>query len=156
EGPLDPYPPSHRRLLACNASAPKREQTREVLTRFANKAYRRPATPAEIERLIKLVEDAQGRGASWEAGIQLAFQAILCSPKFLFRVELDDRPDSAEAHPIDEFQLAARLSYFIWGSMPDDELFALAAKKQLAANLDAQVRRMLQDPKAKALVEGFA
>src|SRR5439155_14051276 len=122
---------------------------------FATKAYRRPVTAAELGRLVKLAEGAEAGGEKWEAGIQLAMQAVLVSPKFLFRVELDDRPDAADPHPIDEFQLASRLSYFLWSSMPDDELFALAAKKQLAANLEPQVRRMLKDPKAKALVDNF-
>jgi mono/diheme cytochrome c family protein len=156
-GPADTRPPSQLRLLACDGDGakPKREQTRQVLSRFASKAYRRPATLAEVERLVKLAEGAEARGEKWEAGIQLALQAALVSPKFLFRVELDDRPDAAEAHPIDEFQLAARLSYFLWSSMPDDELFDLAGKKTLTANLDAQVQRMLKDPKAGALVENF-
>jgi len=70
-----------------------------------------------------------GAGEKWEAGVQMAFQAILVSPKFLFRVELDDRPQSLEAHPIDEYALASRMSYFIWATMPDDELFALAARE---------------------------
>ncbi|MBY0526349.1 MAG: DUF1592 domain-containing protein [Gemmataceae bacterium] len=155
-GPADTRPASQRRLLACDAGKPKREQTKDVLTRFATKAYRRPATPAEIDRLIKLVEDAEKRGEKWEGGVQLAMQAVLVSPKFLFRVELDDRPTTKDPHSIDEYQLASRLSYFLWSSMPDDELFALAEKKQLTANLDAQVQRMLKDAKAKALVENFA
>src|SRR5439155_11122460 len=91
----------------------------------------------------------------WEGGVRLAMQAVLVSPKFLFRLELDDRPDSPDPHPIDEYQLASRLSYFLWSSMPDDELFELAARKQLTPNLEAQVRRMLKDPKAEALVENF-
>jgi hypothetical protein len=156
EGPTDTTPLTHKRLLACDPSKPPREQTREVLTRFASRAYRRPATAAEVERLVKLVEDVEARGDKWEAGIQLAMQAVLVSPKFLFRIELDDRPTSTAPHPIDEYQLASRLSYFIWSSMPDEELFALAAKKQLTANLESQVRRMLKDPKAKALVDNFA
>jgi len=152
EGPLDTRPASHRKLLAVDSKLPRREQTREVLQRFATRAYRRPATTDEIERLIKLAESVE----KWEAGIQLAMQAVLVSPKFLFRVELDDRPDSPDAHAIDEFQLASRLSYFLWSSMPDQELFDLAAKKQLSANIDATVRRMLKDPKSSALVENFA
>jgi mono/diheme cytochrome c family protein len=155
-GPADTRPPSQARLLACDTTKAKAEQTRLVLARFASKAYRHPATPAEIERLAKLAEGAEARGEKWEAGIQLAMQAVLVSPKFLFRVELDHRPDTAEPHPLDEYQLAARLSYFLWSSMPDDELFDLAGKKALTANLDAQVRRMLKDPKADALVENFA
>jgi mono/diheme cytochrome c family protein len=155
-GPKDTRPLTHLRLLACTPGRPQREQTREVLGRFTSKAYRRPATEAEVERLARLADDAVARGDKWEAAIQLAMQAALVSPKFLFRVELDDRPDSPDPHPLGEYQLASRLSYFLWSSMPDDELFALAARKALNANLDGQVRRMLQDPKANALVENFA
>lgn len=155
-GPLDPRPASQRKLLACDESKPKREQTREILSRFASRAYRRPATSAEVDRLVRIVADAESRGQKYEAGIQLALQAVLASPKFLFRLELDDRPESDDPRPLNEYQLASRLSYFLWSSLPDDELFALAGKQQLTANLDAQVGRMLQDPKAKALVENFA
>jgi len=88
--------------------------------------------------------------------MQHALMAMLCSPKFLFRAELDDRPDSVEPHPIGEFELASRLSYFLWSSLPDDELFKLAGEKKLSANLEAQVRRMLKDPRSKALVDNFA
>jgi hypothetical protein len=105
---------------------------------------------------VKLVQAAEARGRKWGDALRLALQAILVSPRFLFRVELDDRPDSAEPHPIDEYQLASRLSYFLWSSLPDDELFALADKKALTRNLEAQVARMLQDPRSKALVDNFA
>jgi hypothetical protein len=155
-GPADPRPESQRRLLACDANKPRAEQTREVLGRFASRAYRRPVTKDELDHLCKLAESAQQRGDKWEAAVRLAMQAVLVSPKFLFRLELDDRPDEARPHPIDEYQLACRLSYFLWSSMPDQELFDLAAKKQLTANLDGQVRRMLKDPKAVALVDNFA
>jgi len=156
EGPMDTRPLSHRRLLACASGASQVEQTREVLTRFANRAYRRPATAEEVQRLVKLAEVVQAGGQKWEAGIQLAMQAVLVSPKFLFRVELDDRPTSAEVHPINDYQLASRLSYFLWSSMPDEELFRLAGQGQLTANLEAQVRRMLKDPRSRALTENFA
>ena len=154
-GPADTRPETHKKLLAADPSKPKREQTREIMGRFATKAYRRPATPEEIERLVKFVEATEARGEKYETAIQFALQGVLTSPKFLFRVELDDRPDSVDAHLINEYQLASRLSYFIWASMPDDELFALAAKNQLGANLDAQVKRMLKDPKAATLVDNF-
>src|SRR5436190_22081321 len=89
--------------------------------------------------------------------MQWAVQALLCSPKFLFRVELDDRRDSPEARPIDEFHLASRLSYFLWNTMPDDELFDLARRGELSKNLEPQVLRMLKDPRASAaLVDQFA
>jgi hypothetical protein len=155
-GPKDTRPAFQRKLLTIAADKPKPERTRAMLDHFASKAYRRPGTKAEVDRLAKLVESAESRGEKWEAGLQLALQAVLVSPKFLFRVELDDRPDSPQPHPIDEYQLASRLSYFLWSSMPDDALFDLAAKKQLTPNLDAQVKRMLQDTKAKALTENFA
>ena len=83
-------------------------------------------------------------------------QVLLCSPKFLFRVELDDRPTAPEPRAIDEFHLASRLSYFLWSSMPDDRLLDLAARGQLGGQLDAQVKRMLADERANALVQNFA
>lgn len=156
EGPLDMRPASQKRLLACDPNKPQAEQTREVLQRFTSKAYRRPATKEEVERLARFVDDAVQRGEKWEAGMQLAMQAVLVSPKFLFRVELDDRPQADEPRPIDEFQLASRLSYFLWATMPDDELFDLAAKNELTPNLEAQVKRMLKDPRADTLVDSFA
>ena len=155
-GAANPGATSRQRLLACAADAPQAEQTREVLRRFATRAYRRPATDDEVERLAGLAESAIRGGQSWEAGLQLAFQAVLCSPKFLFRAELDEHPDSPEVRPLDEYQLASRLSYFLWNSLPDEALTELAAQGQLRANLDAQVQRMLQDPKAQSLVDSFA
>jgi hypothetical protein len=155
EGPADMMPPIHKRLMACDKTKPPREQAREILTRFASKAYRRPAAKDEIERLLKFVDRAEKNKDRVEAGIQLAMQAVLCSPKFLFRVELDDRPDGAAPHPITAYQLASRLSYFLWNTMPDDELFDLAGKNKLHENLEAQVQRMLKDPKSSTLTENF-
>lgn len=145
-----------KRFLACAADKPQAEQTREVLQRFTRRAYRRPPTEAELDQLARLVTAAQAKGDSWTASVQLALQAVLCSPKFLFRVELDDQPHSPATRPLDEFQLASRLSYFLWSTMPDDQLLALAEQKQLTANLESQVRRLLQDPKAEALIQNFA
>jgi hypothetical protein len=156
EGPADTRPASQRKLLAVTAGTTHAQQTREVLTRFANRAYRRPATTPEIDRLVKFVDAAEARGERWEAGVQTAMAAVLCSPKFLFRLELDDRPASDQPRALNDYQLASRLSYFLWASMPDDELFALAAKGQLAADIEPQVKRMLKDPRAKSLVERFA
>jgi hypothetical protein len=156
QGPLDTRPATHRRLLACDASKPAAERTKEVLSRFASRAYRRPVTPDELARLTKLAESRTAAGESWEAGVQFAMTAVLVSPKFLFRVELDNRPDGPEARPVGEYQLASRLSYFLWATMPDDELTGLAAKGQLTAQLPQQVKRMLADPKADTLVESFA
>lgn len=157
EGPLETRPASHLMLLKCSADKPQAEQTREVLARLLSRGYRRTATPQEVEAMAKVVDQAVAGGEKWEAGMQWAVQALLCSPKFLFRVELDDRPDSPEARPIDEFHLASRLSYFLWNTMPDDELFELARRGELSKNLEPQVLRMLKDPRAStSLVDQFA
>jgi hypothetical protein len=155
-GPMDPRPAFQRRVTAAVAGKPKAEQSKEILRQFASRAYRRPASDGEIARLVKLVDATESKGGKWEAGIQLALQAVLVSPKFLFRVELDDRPDANDAHPITEHQLASRLSYFVWSTMPDEELLSLAGKGQLTANLDKQVQRMLKDARARSLVDNFA
>ncbi len=97
------------------------------------------------------------RGTRFEAGIQLALQAMLVSPHFLFRVELDPEGE-ADVRTLNDFELATRLSYFLWSSMPDEELFALARDGQLRQedHLEQQVRRMLADPKSQAYIENFA
>ena len=156
EGPLDMVPRSHRRLLSCHSELSKLEQTREVLGRFLARAYRRPPTSAELDRLVVLTNQVQEGGLSWESAMQGAMLVTLVSPKFLFRLELEDRPESPEPRPLDEFQLASRMSYFLWSTMPDEELFSLATNGELAKNLDVQVRRMLADPKSSSLVENFA
>jgi hypothetical protein len=156
EGPLETRPASHRRLLAATPGKSHAEQTREVLSRFLRRAFRRLPDADELQRSIRLAETAIARGEKWEGGIQLAMQAALCSPKFLFRVETDDAPATPETRPLDEFQLASRLSYFLWSSMPDDTLLDLAEKKQLTTHFDEQVRRLLADPRASALVKNFA
>lgn len=155
DGPLDPRPKSHRVLLASDQQS-QPERTREVMARFLRRAFRRPVEPEELARSVGLVEQAVGEGEKWEAAIQFAMTAALCSPKFLFRVELDGNPQSPQVRDLDEFQLASRLSYFIWSSMPDDVLLDLAERKQLTANLDAQVQRMLADPRSTALIQNFA
>jgi hypothetical protein len=156
DGPLDSRPSSHRELLLVDSGKPKDVQTREVISRFLFKAYRRPPNPEEIKRSIALVDNAIKNGEKWESAMQFAMQAALCSPKFLFKLEMDGKPTNAEVRKLDDFQLASRLSYFIWSSMPDQILFDLASKKQLGANLDKQVIRMLQDSKSSALVQNFA
>lgn len=124
-----------------------------ILRRFATRAFRRPVTDSELARLLKLVEMAQADGDTFEQALRWPVQAVLCSPHFLFRIELD-RPTQA----ISDYELATRLSYFLWSSMPDEALFELAGKGTLHQPevLESQVRRMLQDPKSFALVENFA
>jgi hypothetical protein len=135
------------------------ESARQILERFAGRAYRRPATEREVQRLLRFVEMAEKNHDGFETGIQLALQAVLVSPHFLFRVELDPRPTDPKAiHPISHYELASRLSYFLWSSLPDEELFELARKKTLREPdvLAIQVRRMLKDPRAQALGDNFA
>jgi len=111
----------------------------------------------EVERYVPFVGLAQKNGESFEAGIRLTFQAILVSPHFLFRGEVQPQPDNPKSvHPVDEFALASRLSYFLWSSMPDDELLQLAEAGSLRKQVAAQTRRMLVSPKSRALVENFA
>ena len=160
-GPLyhypDHLPESHTRIIPRRPGPLNHRQVaREALTRFASRAYRRPVTESELNRLVGLVEQVEQGGDRFERGMQLAVQAVLVSPHFLFRVELEQRP--GVVRPLTDLELASRLSYFLWSSLPDDELFTLATRRQLRSggNLDAQVARMLRDPKAGALVENFA
>jgi hypothetical protein len=129
-----------------------------IVTSLARRAYRRPVTPGDVDPLLHLFTGARKEGASFEEATALALRAILVSPDFLFRLERDDPKDIAPTgHPVGQFELASRLSYFLWASMPDEELLRLAEKKTLRDPevLAAQVRRMLKDDKSKALVEGF-
>jgi len=159
-GPAD-LPASHTRIITCQPTGERSsiECARQVLREFATRAFRRPVTDDELERLVRFVRLTQDQGDSFERGIQLAMQAILSSPHFLFRVELDpDANDPDGIRSLNDFELATRLSYFLWSSMPDDELFRLARSGELRKPdmRDAEVRRMLADAKAEALVENFA
>lgn len=136
------------------------ESARQILERFAGRAYRRPVRGDELSRLFRFVEMAQKNGDGFETGISLAMQAVLVSPHFLFRVEMDRRRpgDKADIRPIGDFELASRLSYFLWSSMPDEELFDAARSKKLREPevLKKQVRRMLKDARSRTLVDNFA
>ncbi|HUS37248.1 MAG TPA: DUF1592 domain-containing protein, partial [Verrucomicrobiae bacterium] len=129
----------------------------EIISRFAKRAFRRPVAKDEVDRLTTLYAMARKDGDSFERSIKVALSAVLISPHFLFRGEIQPEPDNPRAvHPINEFALASRLSYFIWSTMPDDRLFELAEKKTLRKNLAAEITRMLKDPRARALVDNFA
>jgi hypothetical protein len=166
QGPLNPKdwqpPPNYAkffpRSLPPTDPVERRAYAREILSAFSTKAYRRPVSPATLDRLVKLAENIyQIPGTTFEMGVSRAMVAILASPRFLFRVE--ESAPAVAGQPfvdVDEYALASRLSYFLWSSMPDDELFKLAAQGALRKNLGAQVRRMLADPKADAFVENFA
>lgn len=131
-----------------------------ILRKLANLAFRRQVEPEELEQLVGLVQlVVNERDESFERGMQVAISAILVSPHFLFRIEADSDPNDANhRHAISNLELASRLSYFLWSSMPDHELFTLAHKGNLQQPtvLRQQVRRMLADPKAEALVQNFA
>lgn len=150
----------HRRLVIATPE-PGTSPTaaaRQVFARFLPRAYRRPVTEDEIDRIMRVVNYALSENESYERALQIGLQAVLVSPHFLFRVELDDRPDDPSAErALNDYELASRLSYFLWSSMPDAELFDLAATGQLSQPdmLEQQVRRMLQDPNSQALIEHF-
>jgi len=163
-GPFNPSaepPESYQRIFICG-HAPGRhrpECARKILQNLAMRAYRRPATSAEVEGLLRFVTLARKQGDSFEEGIRVALEAILVSPHFLFRIERDPNPsDAASPHPVSQFELASRLSYFLWASMPDDELLRLAREEKLRDPqvLESQIRRMLADPKSESLVDDFA
>jgi mono/diheme cytochrome c family protein len=124
-----------------------------ILTAIARRAYRRPVSPADVNPLLGLFAMGRKDGGSFEAGIETALRAILVSPNFLFRVERDAAPG---VHPVTDLELASRLSFFLWSSLPDEELLLLAEQKKLRPVLAAQVRRMLADAKAQSLIENFA
>jgi hypothetical protein len=157
--PAEEYPAVHRRILPRRPLVgEERAYATEVLGQLAGRAFRRPATALEVERLVRVAEGEWADGGNFESGIQLAVQAVLVSPHFLYRWELDP-PDLAEEGPreLNDYEVASRLSYFLWASMPDDTLYALAAAGELREPevRDAQVRRMLRDDRAWELVRQF-
>ncbi|MBX7117188.1 MAG: DUF1592 domain-containing protein [Myxococcaceae bacterium] len=129
---------------------------RRIFSAFGRRAFRRPLGADEVDKLVALIELAKKEGDSVQTGLKLATQAVLLSPYFLYHVETDDDPRSPEAHRLNDYALASRLSYFLWGSMPDARLSTLADNGTLHANLEAQTRRMLEDSRAQALVTQFA
>ena len=135
------------------------EAVRKNIDGFASRAFRRPATDEELTRLLALMVNAYQQGAEPDEAFKLGMQAVLASPHFIFRVELDPTEEDADGiRELNGYEIASRLSYFLWSSMPDEELFALAKSGELtqATTIQAQVRRMLADPKSKALTENFA
>jgi len=131
---------------------------RQILTRFARRAWRRPPASDEIDRYLTFISVSTQEGDAREVGVKLALQAMMTSPHFIYRIEVDPDPQSLVAHALSDHELAARLSYFLWSSMPDGELAARADDSSLhnPTVLEQQVGRMLRDPKASALQENFA
>ena len=138
---------------------PHGDNIRKSIERFVSRAYRRPLEPGELDRFVQLGRGVYDNDGSVEDAIRVVFRAALSSPYFLFRVELDAEPDNPAAiHPVGGYELATRLSYFLWSSMPDEELFKAAASGSLQdpGLLQKQVNRMLRDPRSSALAENFA
>ena len=152
--------PSRRKIFTCRpaGSGDKEACAEQILSALARRAYRRPVTDADIQTLLSLYRQVQS-SQGFEAGIGMALRAILVSPEFLFRIERDPAdvaPDTA--YRISDLELASRLSFFLWSSIPDDQLLDLAEAGELKdpAVLEEQVGRMLDDSRSQALVNNFA
>lgn len=152
--------PSRRKIFTCRPKSNGDEQAcaRKIISQLAHRAYRGNDTPEDVNRLMEFYAAGKAQ-RGFEGGIQTAVERVLASPKFTFRVERDPaNVNPGDVRPLSGQELASRLSFFLWSSIPDDMLLDVAAKGQLTkpAVLEAQVRRMLADPKAHALTENFA
>lgn len=155
-GPEKPAeePASRKKILICDPNSGV-GCIEIIVSTLARRAWRRPVTAAEVAVLTNLMASSRAAGSDTDQALQEAIEAIFASPNFLFHVEYD--PGSA-AHPISGVELASRLSFFIWSSVPDDELLSLGAAGKLANQsvLDAQIKRMIDDPRSSALADNFA
>jgi hypothetical protein len=153
--------PSRRKIFVCKPANASEEVgcAKKILSTLARGAYRRPVTPADTETLLSFYQAGRNKGGSFDAGIERALRLILSSPEFVFRFERDPAtvPDGAP-YKIDDLELASRLSFFLWSSIPDDELLDLAVAGKLSnpVTLDQQIRRMLADSRSQALATNFA
>ena len=155
--------PSRREIFTCRPTQPDEDDAcaREILSTLLRRAYRRPVTEPDLEtpfELYQAARDADG-GVDFEAGIEMGLAAVLVSPEFLFRVERDPAGvASGTSYRLTDLELASRLSFFLWSSLPDDELLEVAERGELStpAVLNRQVRRMLADPRSENLVTNFA
>ncbi len=136
---------AHQRIFAS-------KNPREIVSQFAERAWRRPVRSEEVERLVRLFEKAQSLGENFEGAVKTALVAVLSSKSFIYLEEGNARNPSPT---LSDWELASRLSYFFWSTMPDERLHNLASQGELKQNLAAEVKRMLADPKAKAFAEGF-
>ncbi len=162
EGPNDVtrerMPESYQKLMVSmpSATVTKSQAAEKVIRNFARRAFRRPVRDEEVKQFMDLWAKADSDGRSFDQSIHFILQAVMVSPSFLFRIEQEPQPgEKNNVHTLNEFELATRLSYFLWSTMPDEELLSLAEKCQLRTNLDAQLARMIKDPKSKALVDNF-
>jgi mono/diheme cytochrome c family protein len=149
---------SRRKILLCDPNSGA-VCVEKIIHTLARRAYRRPVSRTEVAALLRFVDDAKANGQSVEHGIRTAIMAMLVSPHFLFRMERDPDPnDPSKIHRVSDVELASRLSYFLWRSMPDEELLRLAEANKLheKAALRAQVARMIEDPRSASFAEDFA
>jgi len=147
---------SRKKILICDPET-GHACVESIISTLAHRAYRRPVTARETASLVRFYDLAQADRHSTEQSLQLAIQAMLVSPNFLYRIERDTEPTNPkQVHQVSEVELASRLSYFLWSSMPDDELLRLAELGKLRSSLGAQMTRMLADPKASAFASNFA
>jgi hypothetical protein len=159
-GPFSPTgpgdTPSRRRIFTCRPNSQREEEpcARTILSTLAGRAYRRPVTAADLEFLLPFYKDGRQKG-TFETGIQLGLRRLLASPTFVFRAEGDPPGGAAK---VSDIELASRLSFFLWSSIPDDTLLDLASRNRLhePAVLEEQTRRMMADPRSDAMVENFA
>jgi hypothetical protein len=163
EGPLDAMPSSdtesRRRILICQpaGSADERTCATKILTALVRRAYRRPVEASDVQALLRYYDDGRAR-EGFEGGIRFALERMLVSLEFLTRIVRDPQQHAKGAYRISDVELASRLSFFIWSSIPDDELLNVAAQGALGEPrmLERQVRRMLADPRSRALAVNFA
>jgi hypothetical protein len=162
-----PPPPGYRKVFIAKPGAGVTEEAaaKAILARFTTRAYRRPSATDEVDSLMKVFRAAKAEGETFEQSVKLALTAVLVSPQFLFRIEIDPPaalsatdPSKPVVYLVSDNEFVTRLSYFLWSSTPDDELLSLAASHRIRepATLEAQVKRMLLDPRSSALVENFA
>jgi cytochrome c551/c552 len=156
-GPSDT--PSRRRIFLCRPENQNQEEpcARRILSKLAQRAYRRPVSAADLDLLLPFYKEGRRKG-TFETGIQLALRRLLASPTFVFRAENDPPNAKPAAFKISDLELATRLSFFLWSSIPDDTLIDIGARNSLhqPTVLEEQVRRMLKDPRADALAKNFA
>src|SRR5262249_45658543 len=149
--------PSRRRIFVCRPASRSAEGgcAKQIVSTLARRAYRRPVADGDVQPLLTFFETGRREGG-FDTGIERALQVILASPKFVFRIEQGDGNRSAPT-PVPPLELASRLSFFLWSSIPDDELLAKAGDGTLGQPkvLEQQVRRMLADPRAGALTANF-
>lgn len=147
----------NKHLKIANPSIATKQDITRILNELGNRAYRRPITKEEVAKLEKLSDSLINKGEKPIDGLKAAMLAMLVSPHFLFHVELDPDPNSTTSHDVNQFELANRLSYFLWSSMPDETLFQLALENKLREKgvVEEQIARMLKDKKAKTFTRNF-